>query len=101
MTAAGHVRNGSNPNFKGSQYISTTTDWKVIEKYREPGQTTVQFDTKDVIPDTKGNQSIIDVSTPEKAASAGLKGPAANYATSSKEILIEGQIPSDKITKCG
>ncbi|WP_339373552.1 RHS repeat-associated core domain-containing protein [Xenorhabdus sp. KJ12.1] len=101
MTAAGHVRNGSNPNFKGSQYISTTTDWEVIEKYRVPGQTTVQFDTKDVIPDIKGNQSIIDVSTRDKAESAGLKGPAQNYAAASKEILIEGRVPSDKITKCG
>ncbi|CDH34801.1 RHS repeat-associated core domain-containing protein [Xenorhabdus bovienii] len=100
MSPAGHVRNGSNPSFKGSQYISTTTDLDVITKYREPGQITVKFDTKDVIPDIKGNHSIIDVSTPEKAASTGLKGPAANYAVSSKEILIEGRICPDKITKC-
>ncbi|CDH25490.1 hypothetical protein [Xenorhabdus bovienii] len=84
MSPAGHVRNGSNPSFKGSQYISTTTDLDVIMKYREPGQITVKFDTKDVIPDIKGNHSIIDVSIPEKAASAGLKGPAENYAVSSK-----------------
>ncbi|SIP72418.1 Complete genome; segment 11/17 [Xenorhabdus innexi] len=100
MSPAGHVRNGSNPSFKGSQYISTTTDLDVIMKYRAPGQITVKFDTKDVVPDIKGNHSIVDVSTPEKAASAGLKGPAANYAVSSKEILVEGRICPDKITKC-
>ncbi|MCP9266874.1 DUF6531 domain-containing protein [Xenorhabdus sp. XENO-1] len=101
MSPAGHVRNGSNDNFKGSQYISTTTDLNVITKYREPDQITVKFDTKDVIPDIKGNLSIIDVSTPEKAANAGLKGPAANYAVSSKEILVEGRVCPDKMTKCG
>ncbi|EAT1641134.1 hypothetical protein ZQ37_004436 [Salmonella enterica subsp. enterica] len=51
MSAAGHVRNGSNDTFKGSQYISTTTDESVARQYRGPGQTTVIFDTDDVLPD--------------------------------------------------
>jgi len=96
----GHVRNGSMPNFKGSQYVSTTTGIEVINKYKNPGQTTVSFDTDDVIHDSSGNKSIGDISTPDKAASAGLKGPAAHYAASSREVLVEGHIPSNKVTIC-
>ncbi|EDS4736994.1 RHS repeat protein [Salmonella enterica subsp. enterica serovar Oranienburg] len=100
MSAAGHVRNGSNATFKGSQFISTTIDEDVARLHREPGQTTVTFDTDDVIPDAKGNRSIIDLSTQEKAAEAGLKGPARNYAVSSGEVLVEGHVPSNAIASC-
>lgn len=100
MSAAGHVRNGSNDTFKGSQYISTTTDEGVARQYRGPGQTTVTFDTDDVLPDVKGNRSVTDLSTPEKAAEAGLKGPARNYAVSSSEVLVEGYVPPGAITSC-
>ncbi|WP_236732610.1 RHS repeat domain-containing protein, partial [Pseudomonas amygdali] len=100
MSPAGHVRNGSSPNFKGSQYVSTTTDMEVINKYKGAGQTTVSFDTDDVVHDSHGNKSIVDISTPDKAASAGLKGPAAHYAAASREILVEGHVPSSKITIC-
>nr|WP_242457321.1 RHS repeat-associated core domain-containing protein [Escherichia sp. 93.1447] len=100
MSAAGHVRNGSKSTFKGSQFISTTTSEEVARQYRGPGQTTVTFDTDNVIPDAKGNRSIIDLSTTEKATEAGLKGPASNYATSSSEVLVEGHVPPDAITTC-
>ncbi|RMR09483.1 Rhs protein [Pseudomonas syringae pv. primulae] len=100
MSPAGHVRNGSSPSFKGSQYVSTTTDMEVINKYKSAGQTTVSFDTDDVVHDSRGNKSIVDISTPDKAAAAGLKGPGANYAAASREILIEGHVPSNKITVC-
>ncbi|GAA4027343.1 hypothetical protein GCM10022409_09160 [Hymenobacter glaciei] len=99
MSPAGHVRNGSNANFKGSQYISTTTDPEVAAKWRAEGQTTVTFDTNNVVPDSHGNRSIVDLTTPEKAAEAGVKGPARNYAINSQEVLVEGHVPADKITK--
>ena len=92
MSIAGHLMNGSRHN--GAQFISTTTDPKVIEKWNEPGQRIVMFDTDDVIPDVLGNKNIIDVSTPEKARAAGLKrGRPYSNAVSSKEVLVDK--PSD------
>ena len=97
MAPAGHVMNGGKDNFKGSQYISTTTDPEVAEKWREDGQTQVSFDTDNVTPDSKGNLSIVDVSDREKAADAGLKGRALNYADNSKEVLVEGHVPPEAL----
>lgn len=97
MSIAGHLMNGSRHN--GAQFISTTTDPKVIEKWNEPGQRIVMFDTDDVIPDVLGNKNIIDVSTPEKARAAGLKrGRPHSNAVSSKEVLVEGRVPANKLT---
>ena len=97
MSIAGHLMNGSRHN--GAQFISTTTDPKVIEKWNEPGQRIVMFDTDDVIPDVLGNKNIIDVSTPEKARAAGLKrGRPYSNAVSSKEVLVEGRVPANKLT---
>ena len=97
MSIAGHLMNGSRHN--GAQFISTTTDPKVIEKWTEPGQRIVMFDTDDVIPDVLGNKNIIDVSTPEKARAAGLKrGRPYSNAVSSKEVLVEGRVPANKLT---
>ena len=97
MSIAGHLMNGSRHN--GAQFISTTTDPKVIEKWNEPGQRIVMFDTDDVIPDVLGNKNIIDVSTPEKARAAGLKrGRPYSNAVSSKEALVEGRVPANKLT---
>lgn len=77
----------------------TTTDPKVIEKWNEPGQRIVMFDTDDVIPDVLGNKNIIDISTPEKARAAGLKrGRPYSNAVSSKEVLAEGRVPANKLT---
>ncbi len=45
---------------KGSQFISTTTDPKAIEKYRSSGQRLVSFDTDDVVPDSHGNKKILN-----------------------------------------
>ena len=97
MSIAGHLMNGSRHN--GAQFISTTTDPKVIEKWNEPGQRIVMFDTDDVIPDVLGNKNIIDVSTPEKARAAGLKrGRPYSNTVSSKEVLVEGRVPANKLT---
>ena len=97
MSIAGHLMNGSRHN--GAQFISTTTDPKVIEKWNEPGQRIVMFDTDDVIPDVLGNKNIIDVSTPEKARAAGVKrGRPYSNAVSSKEVLVEGRVPANKLT---
>ena len=97
MSIAGHLMNGS--RYNGAQFISTTTDPKVIEKWNEPGQRIVMFDTDDVIPDVLGNKNIIDVSTPEKARAAGLKrGRPYSNAVSSKEVLVEGRVPANKLT---
>jgi RHS repeat-associated protein len=35
MTATGHILNGSKPTFKGSQYISATTDPAVALKWKQ------------------------------------------------------------------
>jgi RHS repeat-associated protein len=97
MTVHGHVATGSRN--KGSQFISTSTDPQALEKWREPGQRMVSFDTDDVVPDIKGNKNIIDISTVEKAKSHGVGTVSANMAASSKEVLVEGHVPGNKI-KC-
>ncbi|ELY2909913.1 RHS domain-containing protein [Cronobacter dublinensis] len=102
MSPAGHVRNGSKATFKGSQYISTTTDPAVVERWREPGQVTVSFDTDDVIPDVTGQRKVIDLSTEDKALAAGLKAPATHYSVSSREVLIVGRVEKAKLNiSCG
>ncbi len=59
----------------------------------------VRFDTEDVIPDILGNKSIVDVSNPTNARNVGLGGRSYSNAVSSKEVLIEGKVPADKIEK--
>ncbi|MCD9620611.1 RHS repeat domain-containing protein [Tenacibaculum maritimum] len=98
MEANGHVRNGSKKTFKGSQFISTTTDINVAMKWKKEGRPLVTFDTDDVVPDVKGAKQVLDVSTLNKAKAHGLRGPSSGYAANSKEVLIEGHVPSDKIT---
>lgn len=98
MTPAGHVRNGSNSTFKGSQYISTTTDQAVADRWRQPGQRTVAIDTDLLEPDAVGRMSVVDLSTPEAASAAGVRGPARNYANNSREVLLEGRVPPHAIT---
>ncbi|QYS90044.1 Putative deoxyribonuclease RhsC [Flavobacterium columnare] len=97
MTTHGHVSTGSRN--KGSQFISTSTDPAALEKWREPGQRMVSFDTDDVVPDVKGNKNIIDISTVEKAKANGVGSVSAKMSASSKEVLVEGHVPADKI-KC-
>ncbi|MCV9931923.1 RHS repeat-associated core domain-containing protein, partial [Flavobacterium sp. LS1R47] len=95
MTTHGHVSSGSRNN--GSQFMSTSTDPQALEKWKQPGQTMVSFDTDDVVEDIKGNKNIYDISTLEKANANGVKGLSANFAVSSKEVLVEGHVPADKI----
>ncbi len=97
MTPAGHIMNGSRDSFKGSQFISTTTDPEVAKKWKREGRPIVMFDTDDVVPDFAGNLSIVDVSDADKAKAANLRGRAYSNAVSSKEVLVEGHVPSDKI----
>ncbi|MET3047513.1 RHS repeat-associated core domain-containing protein, partial [Flavobacterium covae] len=97
MTTHGHVSSGSRN--KGSQFISTSTDPAALEKWREPGQRMVSFDTDDVVPDVKGNKNIFDISTVEKAKANGVGGLSAKFSASSKEVLVEGHVPAHKI-KC-
>ena len=97
MSPAGHVMNGSRDNFKGSQYMSTTTDPAVAEQWRKEGQAQVRFDTDNVVPDSKGNLSIVDISDREKATQQGLKGRAVGYAAASKEVLVEGHVPPEAL----
>lgn len=99
MTPAGHIMNGSSKTFKGSQYMSTSTDQAAIEKWRQPGQRQVAIDTDLIEADAAGNRSVVDVSTQEKAKAAGLKGRPYNRAVSSKEVLVEGRIPPKAITE--
>ena len=97
MTPAGHIMNANRPNFKGSQYISTTTDLVFAARWRQPGQQTIEIEYDLLEMDAVGNQSIVDVSTPEKAQAQGLKGRLYTYAVSAKEVLLEGRIPPDAI----
>ena len=59
----------------------------------------IRFGTNGVIPDALGNLNIIDVSTSAKAQAVGLKAnsTAHNSAVSFKEVLIEGNVPANKI----
>lgn len=97
MTPAGHIMNANRPNFKGSQYISTTTDLAVATRWRAPGQRTVKIDSDWLETDAVGNLSIVEVSTPENAQGHELKGRLYHYAVSAKEVLPEGRVPPDAI----
>jgi hypothetical protein len=97
MSPAGHIMNGSRKDFKGSQFMSTTTDPNVAAEWRQPGQVTVGFDTDDVVPDRLGNRRIVDVSTPENAEAEGLRGRPYSRAVASKEVLVEGEVPTEAL----
>jgi RHS repeat-associated protein len=97
MSPGGHVMNGSKPNFRGSQFISTTTNPDVAARWRQPGQRTVAIDTDLLTPDAVGNLRVHDISTAEKAKAAGLKGRAVHYAARSEEVLLEGRVPPKAI----
>lgn len=98
MTIHGHVATGSRN--KGSQFISTSTDPKALEKWRSPGQTMVSFDTDDVVPDVKGNQNVFDISDVGKAKKHGVGAVSANMAAKSKEVLVEAHVPPKAIKVC-
>lgn len=93
MSPAGHIMNGSRENFQGSQFISTTTDLDVAQDWRQPGQRTVAIDTDMLEPSSIGEQRVLDVSGPERARGAGLRGRAYSNAVTSREVLLEGRVP--------
>lgn len=95
ITIEGHVLNGSKPNFHGSQYISTTTDYNVAKAYaQQDGSRIVKIDLNKV-PDTV---NIYDLST-KVGQDVYLKGiTSKNWANSSKEVLLEGTIPPEALT---
>lgn len=92
MTVEGHIVSGSRNN--GSQYISTTTDYDVALQYAErDGCRIVKIDLNKVPDDVK----IYDLST-QTGRETYLKGRTANnFATASKEVLLEGDIPASAI----
>jgi RHS repeat-associated protein len=98
MTVHGHVSSGSRNN--GSQFISTSTDPAALEPHRAPGQRMVSFDTDHVVADSRGNRNIIDISSVDKARANGVGAVSANMAAASKEVLVEGHVPADKIKQC-
>lgn len=93
MTVEGHVVSGSRN--KGSQFISTTTDINVAEKYSlQDGCRIVEIDLNKLPSGTK----VFDLST-DIGRNTYLKGVTAkNFASKSSEVLIEGYIPSNAIT---
>ena len=100
MSVHGHVSAGSRKNFRGSQYISTSTDPNALTKWRQPGQRMVSFDTDAVVTDIAGNRSITDISTFDRARAAGVGSVSARFAADSREVLIEGRVPPHAITEC-
>lgn len=88
----GHIVNGSRRDFKGSQYISTTTDPRVAEKWAEKTGNRIVEIQRDRVQGT-----IIDLST-DRGRSAHLRGTTArNFARSSSEVLIDGMVPAQAI----
>jgi hypothetical protein len=89
----GHILNGSKENFK-SQYISTTTDINVAQKWaQKDGCRIIEIDLNQLPQGTK----VIDLST-DAGRAANLKGvTSTNWAKASSEVLIEGYIPPEAI----
>ena len=92
MTTTGHVVSGSRN--KGSQFISTTTDINVANKWaNKSGNRIVEIDLGK-LPD---NAKVYDLST-DIGRTTYIKGSTANrLAKASSEVLVEGTIPSEAI----
>ena len=92
MSIEGHIVSGSRN--KGSQFISTTTDINVANKYAlQDGCRIVEIDLNKL----PSNVNIYDLST-AAGRNTYLKGVTAkNFAAKSSEVLLEGYIPSDAI----
>lgn len=92
MTIEGHVTSG-NRNY-GSQYISTTTDLNIAQDYAQRDGCRIVKINLNKVPD---NVKVYDLST-QAGRDTYLKGiTAKNFAKASKEVLLEGVIPSDAI----
>lgn len=92
MSVEGHVSSGSRN--KGSQYISTTKDVDIARHYAGEGGVVVSIRLDALGGDVK----IYDL-TNKDVLDKHIKFPMTrNFATKSKEVLIEGYIPPDAIT---
>jgi len=101
-TLTQHVVAGSKPGFK-SQYISTTKSLAVIERWK-PKDGTARVVKIDL---SKYPGKVYDLTTERgRAAAPGRdaanhfphKGFAANYAKSSKEVVLLGRVPPEAIS---
>jgi hypothetical protein len=90
ITPAGHITNGSRPNFKGSPYISTTKSLQVATEWQGSSRMIA-------IDPAKVQGDILDFSTPELARAAGFGGRVYANAVSSHEVLIKGFSPPEAI----
>jgi RHS repeat-associated protein len=90
-----HIRFGSKAWFS-SQFISTTNDLAVAAFWSNLTGGSVAVIDSNLVEGT-----IIDVSTKEALAQQGItwpsSGTAYSYALASREVLIEGSVPSDAI----
>ena len=86
MNIAGYVNNGSSFYFQSSQYISTTRDLSVVQKYAAGGKRIVRIDL------SLKEGIYYDISSPAKAA-AGLINNPFYYAVIDQEVLAEGFVP--------
>lgn len=93
MSIEGHIVSGSRN--KGSQFISTTTDINVANKYAmQDGCRIVEIGLNKLPNDV----NIYDLST-VAGRNTYLKGiTAKNFAAKSSEVLLEGYVPSNAIT---
>ncbi|PWU70366.1 DUF7587 domain-containing protein [Gracilibacillus dipsosauri] len=110
MSIAGHVRNGSKENFKGSQFISTTKSFDValdnarydINNDRKPQDLRiVRIDLNKV---TNKYYDLTDPEIQEKYLVTKAGKPfqmVRNYANSSQEVLVEKFIPKEAFELIG
>jgi hypothetical protein len=90
---AGHIANGSKPNFR-SQYISTTADIDVARKWGNGRLVMIDLGVFD--------GTVIDASTQVARDLAGIRGHTANrLAEASKEVLLVGFVPPEAVTWIG
>lgn len=110
ITIAGHVNNGSRPDFKGSKYISTTKSFKVAyenaTKNINEGNSyqdlrIVQIDLNKV---KNKYYDLTDPAIQDKYLVSKAGKPwqrVRNYANKSQELLVEYSIPKEAITLLG
>jgi hypothetical protein len=91
-----HVAHASKDWFKGSRFISTTTDRAVAEAAlkRWGGGGIVRIDLSKI-----NNGRLFDISTPERAAQYIKHPMTRNFATSSREVLIDAWVPPEAVIR--
>jgi RHS repeat-associated protein len=90
-TPEGHVLNGSRPGF-ASQYISTTRELRVAEKWAAISGDRIVGINLDAV-----DGPVINLSTPA-GRELYLNGiTARNFAAASSEVLVEGSIPPEAV----